>query len=493
MFPAPTGGYVMANGQRTADYNAALASWRQDKQFSVDYTKGYLGLEYAYVLGLSGKGQTIGINDAGVAMNHPLFAGSGKISGLRTPIPSTYGNDGLVNPRRPWEIHGTHVAGTAAGDRLANGVMFGNAFGANILSATTNFSAGDFLWWRDQVLDNVTVATAQENIPALAETGRVRIINNSWGSTTTQPYTLTPAQARGAFQQALGNFYDPVLKNDVLVVFSAGNGSGVHASIDAVTPLSDLRLRSNWLSVANYRANGIADPSTSLCGQTATWCVAGPGSSVVSAAPTYLVDGTAIRARYTRAMYPTIYAATTLTQLQNAAVNTWLGVLNDYLNRRDAAKASGRFFDEDAERTKVAQQAVGISLAYGARFMTPDPDGYTSRLAQILTISGNVALVGRDFSYSVLTQANAIITAELQKYITFTGPGYAALTGTSMAAPNVSGFAALLMEYFPEYNTGLISDILVSSSKDLDAPGVDLRSGWGAADGGGAARADRIA
>jgi autotransporter-associated beta strand protein len=49
-----------------------------------------------------------------------------------------------------------------------------------------------------------------------------------------------------------------------------------------------------------------------------------------------------------------------------------------------------------------------------------------------------------------------------------------------MAAPNISGFAALLMEYFPEYNTGLISDILVSSSKDLDTPGVDLRSGWGA-------------
>ena len=36
------------------------------------------------------------------------------------------------------------------------------------------------------------------------------------------------------------------------------------------------------------------------------------------------------------------------------------------------------------------------------------------------------------------------------------------------------------MENFPEYSTALISDILVSSSKDLDTPGVDLRSGWGA-------------
>ena len=54
------------------------------------------------------------------------------------------------------------------------------------------------------------------------------------------------------------------------------------------------------------------------------------------------------------------------------------------------------------------------------------------------------------------------------------------LNGTSMAAPNVSGFAAVLMSRFPNYNTGLISDILVSSSKDLDTPGVDLKSGWGA-------------
>ncbi|WP_230770001.1 S8 family serine peptidase [Sphingomonas sp. Leaf4] len=478
--PAPTGGYFMANGQRTTDYAAALDSWRKDAQFAVDYTKSYLGLEYAYVLGLNGNGQTIGINDSGVAFGHPLFGGSGKISGIRTVAPAGYGNDGQVNPRRPWEIHGTHVAGTAAGARVAGQRMFGNAYGANILSATINFAAGDFLWWKDQVLDGTTVSTPRDNIVDLANTGKVRIINNSWGSGTSLPYTASLATAQAQFRQTLNGFYDPVLKNDVLVVFSAGNGGGVHASIDAVTPLNDMRLRSNWLSVANYQANGTAAPSTSFCGQTATWCVAGPGSSVISSVTTYTVDTAAIQAKYTRAAYPGIYAATTLATLQNAATNAWLTVLNGYLNRRAAAAAAGTTFDEAAERTFAAQQAVGISLAYGARFVGGDPDGYTSTLANILTVPGNVAIIGRDFSASVLTQANTIITAELQQFIRFGGPGYGALTGTSMAAPNVSGFAALLMQAFPEYNTGLIADILVSSSRDLDTPGVDLKSGWGA-------------
>lgn len=477
--PPPAGGYHMANGTRTADYNAALASWRADQQFSIDYTKAYLGLEYAYVLGLSGRGQTIGINDSGVLFEHPLFGGTGKITGLRTDIPEGYANDGRPPQRRPWEIHGTHVAGTAAGARVEGELMFGNAFGANVYSASINFAAGDFLWWRDQVLDGTIVSTPRDNIVDLASTGQVRIINNSWGVGNAISPNITRAQAEAVFRQNIGGFYDPVLTNDALVVFSAGNGGGAHAGIDAVTPLNDLRLRSNWLSVVNYTAAGTAAPSTSFCGQTATWCLAGPGSSVVSGVNTYSVDTAGIVAKYNRAAYPTLYAPTTVAQLEAASQDLLIDTLIAYLDRRDAAASAGLPFDEAAERTAVAREVVAISLIFGAR-VGGDPDGYTSTLANILTIPGNVAILGRDFMSAILVESDALITAELQQFITYGGPGYGALTGTSMAAPNVSGMAALLMEWFPEYNTGLISDILLSSSRDLDTPGVDLRSGWGA-------------
>src|SRR5690606_41022115 len=108
------------------------------------------------------------------------------------------------------------------------------------------------------------------------------------------------------------------------------------------------------------------------------------------------------------------------------------------------------------------------------------PDGITSQFACLLTSTNNMAILTPAFSSDVLTQANALLLERLEGLITYTGPDYAAYTGTSMAAPNISGFAALLMEHFPEYDTALISDILVSSSLDLDAPGVDLLSGWGA-------------
>lgn len=474
----PPGGFYMANGSRTADYAAALKSWREDAQFSVDYSKAYLGLEHAYALGLTGKGLTVGVNDAGVYMDHPLFGGPGKIKGLHTVVSDDYGNDGLINPRRRWEGHGTHVAGTIGGARIEGEVMFGNAFGANIYSATTNFAAGDFLWYRDVYINGDIVSTAQTNIVDLAATGEVRIINNSWGSANNLPYNASAALVRQTLARNYGDFYKPVLDNDVLVVFSAGNGYGVHAGIDAATPMFDPRLRSNWLSVANYTSALTPSASTSFCGQTATWCVAGPGHQVVSSVPGYQFSLNAIAAIYRPADYLTLYTPTTVAALQTAASNRFVNALNAYLTQKRAAAAAGLPFDEAAARRQVAEEAVAITLIAGGRL--GDPNGLTGQLAGLLTSTNNMAVLTPEFSSDVLTQANALLMQRLETLITYTGPDYEAYTGTSMAAPNISGFAALLMEHFPEYDTALISDILVSSSLDLDTPGVDLKSGWGA-------------
>ncbi|WP_303717861.1 autotransporter domain-containing protein [Brevundimonas naejangsanensis] len=476
----PTGGFYMADGSRTADYQAALASWRKDAQFSIDYSKAYLGLEHAYVLGLTGKGLTVGVNDAGVYMDHPLFGGAGKIKGLNTVVSDDYGNDGRINPRRGWEGHGTHVAGTIGGGRMEGELMFGNAFGANIYSATTNFAAGDFLWFRDVYINGDIVSTAQTNIIDLAATGEVRIINNSWGSSNSLPFNASEALVRQTFgpRSNYGDFYKPVLDNDVLVVFSTGNGGGAHAGIDAAAPMFDPRLRSNWLSVANYTAALTPSPSTSFCGQTATWCVAGPGHQIISAVPGFDFDFNAVLAMYRPADYMSLYTPTTVAALQNAALNRFVGTLNAYLNAKFAAETAGLPFDEAAARRRVAEDAVAITLISGGRM--GDPDGFTAQLASLLTSAGNMAVLTPAFSSDVLTQANALLMQRLESLVSYTGPDYAAYTGTSMAAPNISGFAALLMEHFPEYDTALISDILLSSSLDLDTPGVDLKSGWGA-------------
>ncbi|HYG07954.1 MAG TPA: S8 family peptidase, partial [Stenotrophomonas sp.] len=72
----------------------------------------------------------------------------------------------------------------------------------------------------------------------------------------------------------------------------------------------------------------------------------------------------------------------------------------------------------------------------------------------------------------------------------------AQLSGTSMAAPQVTGALALLIERFPYLNNPQVRDVLLTTATDLGAPGVDDVFGWGlinlrkAIDGPGMLRVD---
>ncbi|MEG3157632.1 autotransporter domain-containing protein [Lysobacter zhanggongensis] len=60
--------------------------------------------------------------------------------------------------------------------------------------------------------------------------------------------------------------------------------------------------------------------------------------------------------------------------------------------------------------------------------------------------------------------------------------GYAYYTGTSMAAPHVTGALALLMERYPYLDNAQIRDVLLTTARDMGAAGVDELYGWGLMD-----------
>lgn len=74
--------------------------------------------------------------------------------------------------------------------------------------------------------------------------------------------------------------------------------------------------------------------------------------------------------------------------------------------------------------------------------------------------------------------------------------GYDYYTGTSMAAPHVTGALALLMERFPYLSNPQVRDVLLTTAFDLGEEGVDEIYGWGlmdlrkAIDGPGQIRVD---
>ena len=476
--------YYKADGTRTANYNEAVASWRTDAQFGIDYSKAYLGLEHAYALGLSGKGVTVGINDSGVYWDHPLF--KGRNNGLDTGASDALGNNGSISSTEPWHSHGTHVAGTAVGRRVEGGVMFGNAYGADIFSSTIHFVGSNYAFGPEYFSGN-PIAGSIDNLMATAEGNHARIINNSWGvSQRSVLHNASLAQINTFFDRYKAELtslpWDNIIKNDTLIVMSAGNDSLYHASKYNMTPHYVPEVRGNFVTVTNYSPNDIQNGSN-LCGATATWCVAGPGTAIVSSVPDFDFDATGWSAKYDYRVLTT--DAGFLFYFQNYGITTAIDYkhwneINKFIAARDNATARGLPWNNEAELRKLAETLSTFSKHLLSLFVSPK--GAIGIDAQYLTLNldgrlgsglsaADAALISTAYNDSFLT--------ELNRYMGDVKAGYAAFSGTSMAAPNITGFAALLMEQFPEYNTALITDIMLSSGRDIEAPGVDIRAGWG--------------
>ncbi len=168
------------------------------------------------VFGLDGKGQIVGVADTGIDDNHPDLKPRlvGVVALGRTGDPS--------DPNG----HGTHVAGSIAGDGTAsNGTVRGMAPAAELFFQSV-MDAGGSLGGLPLDLNDLFDEAYQAG---------ARIHNNSWGASTASRYAFNSLEA--------DEFVDQ--HRDMAIVIAAGNEG------TARDPFSSQRGFVDWLSVGS--------------------------------------------------------------------------------------------------------------------------------------------------------------------------------------------------------------------------------------------------
>ncbi|HTV86270.1 MAG TPA: S8 family serine peptidase [Dyella sp.] len=131
---------------------------------------------------------------------------------------------------------------------------------------------------------NVDIGLAQQALGDLNLQG-VKIINNSYGSTT----SITGVSSTDALVTQDYSLLRYSAANGQLMVWAAGNSGMSQPSVEAGLPYYEPSLQQNWLAVVNVAINasgqvtGLDTTATSnACGVAAPWCLAAPGYIYVS-------------------------------------------------------------------------------------------------------------------------------------------------------------------------------------------------------------------
>jgi outer membrane autotransporter protein len=505
------------------------ASWRTE-EFNADWGKAAIGAEYAYALGYSGAGVKVGVLDSGVdadrwrerefadrlhlvdtrgAMNVPEDAGKYEFGAFD-------GTTSVGNADVSW--HGTHVAGTIASARNGDG-MHGVAWGAGIYSAS-HYLANDIGYRMSRKYRQLLGENVPLQLPAVAQayTGLleqdVRIINNSWGGSFDNPdgtrdeliKELELMYGDGGDSSSLAAFRSAASKG-VVSVFAAGNdGKDKHANPTSSLPMAFADLESNWLAVAALEDGGGIWESSQNCGAAKYWCVAAPGVGIVSTggkasmgierardfltqmdgyfpeeidmfSPTGLTDWIAAQRGLPEedqhALFLNINPGTSVDPLWAARSLMVLYVQTGYLGGGDEIRRLLEGDDLITESDIVgvfSQLLVGMLAAYL-------PETIQNQYGDDIE-----AVKGRFKSVSMFSKAYSDEIYRLLGSYSRVDARNMNASGTSMAAPHVSGALAIVMERYKYLSGGQARDVLLTTSRDLGDPGVDALYGWGIVD-----------
>jgi len=415
----------------------------QKNQLVPDISNGLYGLVTtravnAHAAGYTGTGVKACVADTGIDANHIDIAANfkGGYDAIDLDNDPTVDND-------PFEAHGTHVAGTVLGVNNGAGI-FGVAYGAQLYHARVLSDPehdGTASGSTSQVMDGVR---------HLAEDFGCKVINMSLGG--------------GRRSGTEENLYKRLTANGTLIVAAAGN--------DAVNTLDFPAGYQIVVSVSATDHDKLASFSSFGKGLDLT----APGVDVLSSVP----NGTGREAKVQTADG----AVTTANSAEFAGTTSDRGVsaaLVDCATGETAcANAAGKIaliqrgnitFAEKVANA-MAGGAVGVILYNNVEgsvnptlgtVTAPDGSDWIPTVAVIQ--AEGLALKANNLGQSV-TVFNIARDWGLN-------------SGTSMAAPHVSGVAALVFASHPGATPAQVEQILKSTAKNLGPAGYDTQYGFG--------------
>jgi subtilisin family serine protease len=142
-------------------------------------------------------------------------------------------------------------------------------------------------------------------------------------------------------------------------------------------------------------------------------------------------------------------------------------------------------FREMARNAKDAGAIALVIETYPDR-NGPDPGGWS-----FIPDPPDPAWEGYEFPLAIgVTRAtgDALLAEQGEVTVTYRTDQYGVMNGTSMAAPHVTGTAALLLSLAPTLAVAQVEYVLRSTTRDVYAPGWDDDSSWGIVDALAAAR-----
>lgn len=400
--------------------------FKVDAEYTYSWAPAAVNAGSAHARGWTGAGQTVAIFDTGLASRHSEFSGR-----IVTGYDAIRGRVGV--PSTDPGIHGTFVAGIVGAARNGRG-MEGIAYDAKLMAIRIANSDG-----------SITLSDAKLARGINYATPRSKTFNNSWNSASTIA-DLSKSSFSGWYANSL-NAWRNAVNNNVIVVWAAGNEGKSQPGVFGALPSWYSELSRGWVvTVATDKTGAIASYSN-RCGSAASWCLAAPGTSIIS---TYGSSGYGIGSGTSFAAPVVSGGAALLKQMWPSLTNADIRSILFTTANKSGIYANAAIYGQGLLDLDKATQPVGtVSVASG-----PTVQQKTGTKTSTATTSGafGAAMSKSSHTVMVLDDYNRDYAASLSAFVAPQAAPYdmerglfnlgAALTTVEVAAGTRFSFAA---------------------------------------------------